>query len=449
MPDSSVPPAPGDQSSPQLSLSLQEVRANRLIYLVEDNVLQAKVLASQIGYYGYAAQTFARPADLEQALSRALPAALPAAILMDVTFPEGEAAGIDALRALKRSPAASVPAIFTSDRDDLRVRLEAMRAGAEAYFTKPVDAGALVEVLDRLLDGDAPIPYRVLIVDDSRIQAHMNSILLRNAGMETLTVTDPLEVLGPLADFNPDLILLDMYMPGCTGMELAQTLRQMRAFLSIPIVFLSAEIDRDRQLAAVSLGGDDFLTKPIRPNHLIAAVTSRVERYRQLHALMTRDSLTGVYNHTALMERLEQETARHCRQMAPLAFAMLDLDNFKTVNDTYGHPAGDRVLKSLAQMLLKRLRGSDVVGRYGGEEFSVIFPNTTGPAAVQVMQALCAGFAQIIHRAGSAEFRVTFSCGVAAAPPCSDATNLSEQADQALYASKQRGRRQVVYAHAG
>src|SRR5450759_476879 len=274
----------------------------------------------------------------------------------------------------------------------------------------------------------------------------LHNSTVKKAGMVTENVADPLQVIDHLISFNPDLLLLDMYMPDCSGMELAQIIRQKEQFISIPIVFLSAETDKEKQLAALGIGGDDFLTKPIEPDHLIAAVTIRIERYRKLRALMIHDGLTGLLNHSTTKERLIQEVERARRQNEPLAFAMLDLDQFKRVNDNYGHAAGDRVLKSLAYLLRQRLRSSDTIGRFGGEEFAVILPDTDEQSAANIMQELCAGFAKIRHHAGEKEFSVSFSCGVAAFPAFDNAGSLSETADMALYTAKTDGRNQVKAA---
>lgn len=419
--------------------SVQESRAGRLIYLVDDDTVQARVMASQIGYFGYRVHTFYTLGDMRASVS----VARPDAVLMDISFPEGKMAGTETIAEMRETSLAGVPVMFISGNDEPLCRLQAVRAGGQAFFTKPIDVGTITDALDRLFFEGTPEPYRVLIVDDSPVQARVNALYLDQAGMETAVVTDPLEVLSVMNEFNPELILMDVYMPDCSGLELARMIRQIEAFLSIPITYLSSETDRDRQLEAVGLGGDDFLVKPIKPSHLVAAVSSRVERYRGLRSLMLRDGLTGLFNHTTTKERLIQEVSRAQRQANVVSFAILDLDTFKAVNDTYGHAAGDRVLKSLAHLLVRRLRTTDVVGRYGGEEFAVILPGTTASGALSLLDELRANFGHIRHRAAGAEFSTTFSCGISSFPPCKTAETLAERADQALYAAKTQGRNQV------
>jgi diguanylate cyclase (GGDEF)-like protein/PAS domain S-box-containing protein len=424
------------------SASLEEKRSDRLIYMVEDDPIQAMELATQVGYFGYNVQVFYNLCDLEDAIRDATPTV----ILMDVSFPEGKMAGYEKITALRDKFSEFPPVIFISINDDMAYRLEAVRAGSTAYFTKPADVNRVIEVLDRLVFHETAVPYRILIIDDSRVQANYNASQLKKAGMITEIVSDPLRVIDQMISFNPDLLLLDMYMPDCTGTELAKVIRQMEQFVGIPIVFLSSEMDKGKQLAALGLGGDDFLTKPIESQHLISAVTTRVERYRKLRTLMINDGLTGLLNHSTTKERLVQEVENARRQNSILSFAMLDLDYFKSVNDTYGHITGDRVLKSLSNMLRQRLRVSDIIGRYGGEEFAVILPNTDEKAAYKIMSELVEGFARIHHRSGEKEFLVSFSCGVASFPAYENASALNKAADKALYAAKAAGRSRVIKA---
>jgi diguanylate cyclase (GGDEF)-like protein len=411
---------------------------NRLIYLVTDNAERAQDLALQVGYFGYKADIFMDTSGLGDAIQQAFPAA----IVIDSALLQG---GAEALAAIRRNPP-TPPIFFISAHDDIATRLQAVQAGGEAYFTVPVNIGGLIDKLDTLAARQEIDPYRILIVDDDVEQARYYAQTLEKAGMTTAVISEPLRVMHALVDFMPDMILMDMYMPDCSGPQLAAVIRQLEAYVSIPIVFLSMEKNFDRQLEAIQIGGDDFLTKPIQPAQLVLAVTSRVKRSRVLRSLMVRDSLTGLLKHTILKERLEVEIARAHRQSAQLTFAMIDIDRFKLVNDTYGHVTGDRVIKSLARLLQQRLRKSDVIGRYGGEEFALILPDTDGATALKVLNELCAGFAHIRQQSGEAAFYVTFSCGIAEYPRYVNADSLIDAADRTLYEAKHAGRNLVLLA---
>jgi diguanylate cyclase (GGDEF)-like protein len=424
------------------SISLLEKRADRLIYMVEGDPIQAAELAEQISYFGYYVKRFHSPAELEEAIRQAPPMAL----LMDISFPESKMGGYESLKDLGEKFADLPPVVFITINDQMPLRLEAVRAGSEAYFTKPVDVGVLVNFLDRPIFKDVFPPPRVMIIDDSLVQANHIATQLKKAGVLTEVVSKPLTVIHHIMRFTPDLLLLDMYMPECTGMELAKVIRQMEQYTSLPIVFLSAETNKNTQIAAMGMDSDDFLAKPLEQEHLISAITRRIECYRMQRMSMIQDGLTGLLNHSTTKQRLAQEI-EHARQGdLALSLAMIDLDHFKTVNDTYGHTTGDRVLKSLAYMLKQRLRGRDIIGRVGGEELAILLPNTNEETAARIMAELGEGFAKVHHYAGGKKISVTFSCGVATYPDYDSAAELSKAADEALYAAKAAGRNQVVCA---
>jgi len=418
-------------------------RAERqLVCLVSADAAFAEDLGGQVAHFGYTVQTL----PSLDALRTATGERMPSAVLIDVDGVGPALAGPEAPGVLWQARDAPVPAVFLADRDDLGARLTAVRAGASAYFSKPVDVDELIDRLDRLTTTAASDPFRVLIVDDSPELAALLASQLEAAGMVTTIVTDPMQVMQPLAEMSPDLILMDLYMPGCNGLELAAVIRQQQDYISTPIVYLSAETDVGKQMEALRLGGDDFLTKPVQINHLVASVTSRSQRSRLLRSLLVRDSLTGLLNHTATEERLAVEVTRTARQQGLLAYALIDLDNFKRVNDTFGHQTGDRVLTGFARLLQQRLRKTDVIGRVGGEEFAVIFTDTSGPAAARVLDEIRQRFRQVRHSAAGADFYLTFSGGVAVLGEAQDSISLSEAADRALYAAKQQGRDRVALA---
>jgi diguanylate cyclase (GGDEF)-like protein len=197
-------------------------------------------------------------------------------------------------------------------------------------------------------------------------------------------------------------------------------------------------------LAALNLGGDDFLTKPILPQHLVAAVKARAKRAGILGSYMTRDSLTGLLNHSNILHQLDVELVRAERHDLSLVFVMIDIDHFKAINDKYGHIVGDRVLRKLSELLLTRMRKSDYVGRYGGEEFALILPNTKLEASKKILDDLRQRFSHIRFVVDDSDFSVSFSVGAAGFPKYQSSHVLIEAADQALYKAKKEGRNKLV-----
>ena len=419
---------------------LPNAQTSSLIYVVEADTEAAQELALQLRYYGYEVEVF-NHLDKFRAAVQHRPDAI---ILMDVEFPEDEMGGILVMEQIQKQLEQPARVIFISTHDAMGYRLGAVRAGGVAYFTKPINSTELIDQLDLITASQIQEPFRVLIVDDSQTILAYHAAILEQAGMLVKTVVEPLKLLGALNDFNPDLILMDLYMPGCNGVELARVIRQIDGFLSTPIVYLSSENDFNTQAEAMSLCGDDFLVKPIGAGHLVSAVTTRATRARFLRSLMIHDGLTGLLNHTAIKEELAREVIRSSRLNSPLSLAMVDIDFFKKVNDTYGHAAGDRVLKSLARLLKQRLRETDIVGRYGGEEFAVIMNDTDAASAAKVIDEIRTVFSRLLHLSHDEEFSVNFSCGIADLAHFSDAVSLSEAADKALYQAKQRGRNKVI-----
>ncbi|MDE2387512.1 MAG: diguanylate cyclase [Betaproteobacteria bacterium] len=419
---------------------LPDAPASNLIFVVEADTEAAQELALQLRYYGYEVEVF-NHLDKFRAAIQQRPHAI---ILMDIEFPEDEMGGILIMEQIQKELVCPVRVIFISTHDDMAYRLGAVRAGGVAYFTKPINSSELIDQLDLITASQIQDPFRVLIVDDSPTILSYHAAILEQAGMQVKAVAEPMNLLRALNDFNPDLILMDLYMPGCNGVELARIIRQIDGFLSTPIVYLSSENDFNTQAEAMSLCGDDFLVKPIDAAHLVSAVTMRATRARFLRSLMIHDGLTGLLNHTAIKEELAREVIRSSRLNSPLSLAMVDIDFFKKVNDTYGHAAGDRVLKSLARLLKQRLRETDVVGRYGGEEFAVIMNDTDAASAAKVIDEIRTVFSRLLHLSHDKEFSVNFSCGIADLAHFPDAASLSEAADKALYQAKQRGRNKVV-----
>ncbi len=411
------------------------------IFVVDDDLESAQELAMQLSYYDYEVQVFDKINEFKQAIINALSPV----VLINIELNDDKAGGIKLMKAVQKDLEQPAQVIFISAYDDLTSRLGAVRVGGAAYFTKPINSTELLDKLDSLTTAQPQDYFRVLIVDDSSALLAYHTTVLEQAGMTVKTVLRPIDVMDALREFNPDLILIDVYMPECSGIELAKVIRQLGSFVSIPIIYLSSENDFNTQIEAMSLAGDDFLVKPIEPRQLVTAVESRILRDRLLRSYMERDSLTGLFNHTSITEQFDREVVRSKRLSTPLSFVMVDIDYFKKVNDTYGHSAGDRVIKSLARLLKQRLRGTDIVGRYGGEEFAVIMTDTDAPSAVKVMDEIRQVFSRLIHVDDGREFSVSFSCGIADIVHFSDPVSMGEAAEEALQLAKQKGRDQVVF----
>ncbi|HSG91453.1 MAG TPA: diguanylate cyclase [Pseudomonadales bacterium] len=419
---------------------------NAPIWIVEDDRDLADHMVQQLALHGHESRAFYSLAELDRALRAA--DVVPAAMVMDIVFPDQASGGIDIVKRFRRTHGLQVPVIFISGSDSFATRLDIIRVGGDAFFVKPLDVALLIERLDVLVGQVEPEALRVLVIDDDEAFGGFVRAALEDAGIDVRALTDPTEAIDVILDFRPDLVLLDVYMPHVNGMELAQVLRQHESCCDLPILFLSAEADPVRQAAALKVGVDGFLTKPVDHAYLVSAVANRAERARSLRRKVFRDSLTHLLVHEEIRTQLVNQLVTSRRHARPLAYAMIDIDRFKLINDSYGHASGDHVLKDMAGLLRRSFRRGDIVGRYGGEEFVVIMQDTPLEVAVRVVDRLREEFARMTHRSerDGERFVATFSAGISAYPDFDTAAQLQNQADHALYRAKDSGRNRVVVA---
>lgn len=323
--------------------------------------------------------------------------------------------------------------------------VQLQRAGADVCV--PV-GNKVSDVLSRILDlvkTREQEVHRVLVLEDSATAiAHIRRSLSLH-GIDSRAIKDPRILLEAAADYRPDAILMDMYMPFCSGVEVTRALRQIPEYRTLPVIYLSSESDIGQQVEALRLGGDQFLTKPINPIILASVVKTKIERYREMLYSGRHDSLTGLLNHSTSKGLLETMLSANS-PARKMVVAMLDIDRFKSVNDDYGHPVGDQVIRSLAWLLRGRLRNSDLIGRYGGEEFIIALPDAEMSRAVSLLERIREDFSLLPHAHARGSLRVTFSCGIAALPDYTTASALIEAADQALLEAKRSGRNRLVIA---
>jgi diguanylate cyclase (GGDEF)-like protein len=414
------------------------------IWLVDDDILLGKELTNQIESFGYNVTLFS---CLKQVVT-AIQQALPDLILIDVIFSEENKNSTQVLKLLPEFIAGNCPVIFMSAYDDFQSRVHAAQLGAEGFFLKPIDVPRLMGKMVDIFEKRYSAPPKILIVDDDESLAQHYRLILIAAGMQAQVLDQPENIISMVNTFNPELILMDLYMPDYSGPELAGVLRQFESWHSLPIVFLSSETNLDKQISAMQHGADDFLTKPISDSQLVSAVTVRIVRSRQLLAQITRDSLTGLLKHSAIKEHLDIEVKRSLRNKASMVVAMLDIDHFKAVNDTYGHAVGDVVICSVAAILRQRLRQYDVVGRYGGEEFVVVLPDCDLKSAYEILDELRIHFSKIKFRHHDAFFQCTLSGGLASTENHADmqGSELLIEADKACYLAKEQGRNLIRLA---
>jgi EAL domain-containing protein (putative c-di-GMP-specific phosphodiesterase class I)/PleD family two-component response regulator len=300
----------------------------------------------------------------------ALPADL---ILIDADFStQLEGLGESVQLARQRFGKRRLLVVAISEADDITLRLSARRGGVDALVVAPQNASDILKRLQALLDPERQESYRVLIVEDDRSQALFAEGILRNAGMESMVVLDALDVMPALEQFHPDMILMDLNMPGANGIELTALIREREDFAHTPIVFLSGESSEDLQFDAIDAGGDDFLSKPIRPRHLISAVQSRVRRHRSLAKRQNkrpdRDPATGLVYRNALID-LISDNLQSGQDKGGLLF--VEIDGLGLLRERIGLAALEQLLGDVSRALTGLL-GNQQVTRIGDGSYLVL-----------------------------------------------------------------------------
>jgi diguanylate cyclase (GGDEF)-like protein len=291
-------------------------------------------------------------------------------------------------------------------------------------------------------------PGRVLIIEDDReLASHCQSIL-EEAGIQVAVLEKIDQLFATVSEFDPELVLMDLWLPHVTGSELAALLSQTDRWAHLPIIYLSAESNPELRNQALLRGGDAFLEKPVDMDLLVRLCTARIQRLRELERTRNRDGLTGLLKHASIKEALQMQWQLAQRRPQTFSVAMLDIDHFKTINDTYGHSVGDTVIAAVGTLLRQHFRITDKLGRYGGEEFTLVLPDCDADQARRLVNRLREDFADIKFASDGEPFACTLSAGVADNRqfPKDTAEALLEKADQALYRAKRDGRNRVVDA---
>jgi diguanylate cyclase (GGDEF)-like protein len=410
------------------------------IWLLLDNPDLVTELTSQLTAFGHKVEHFI---DFDSCVKR-LQSAAPAVLFSAITLSNSKTLFNQKLLLSQLVKHNSRLMLF-SETDSFELRIKAAQQRVDAFFVSPLDVPSMIATMTELLEYSAGTPGRVFIVDDDKLLAEHYALVLKSIGVETQILENVHNIVNELMRFQPDLLLMDMYMPDYSGTELAGLIRQYRSLKRLPIVFLSSEANKLLQIRAMAHGADDFLTKPIDDTQLAQLIKIRLTRSMQIKNLIEKDSLTALVKHSAIKEMAELEFERAGRNKKPLSIVMLDIDHFKAVNDSYGHATGDVVITALATMLRKRIRKTDRAGRYGGEEFMLVLPDCDSNQACILVEKILHAFRMLHFNSGGKQFYCTFSAGVASSND-SDFTNAEQMvaaADKALYRAKHDGRDKV------
>jgi diguanylate cyclase (GGDEF)-like protein len=285
----------------------------------------------------------------------------------------------------------------------------------------------------------------VLVIEDHPDQRDLLSIVLRREGYRVITAANGIEALEKLRQEQVHIALSDIMMPKMDGFELIKTIRTDPDLKNLYLILITARIQEGDRVRGLDLGADDYITKPFSFSELLARIRvgSRVIQYQQHLEYQTQtDALTGLYNRRAFEKKMTDELERANRYDHPLSLLILDIDNFKVINDTYGHNSGDAALIKISETLRATTRQSDFPSRFGGEEFVLILPETDHESAQQAAEKILGDIRSFVFSVNNGHFSLTVSIGISSTSihHYSTANQMIEDADRALYNAKNNGK---------
>ena len=425
-----------DPQKKKEDISLQSYRGIK-IALIDDNKSTSSINAKLLAGFGFKISQFSSIEPFEKILNQQTFSL----VLIDTDNSTNSPEQIFTFTAKLKSIETDV--FILSSSSSFENRLAAVRSKVNEYLLKPVNITTLVSKIRKNFKIDLIRPYRILLLDDQALVGDFYKTLLEDEGVEVLAISEAESIMAELESFHPDVFLLDMHMPNINGLEVAKLLRQQTKYDYIPIIFLTADDDINTKLEVLQCGADDVIPKNTPPKLIVQQVDSRIQRGQEIRYLASRDSLTGVFNHGQIMDAAAHSLRLSLRQDKPTIIVMIDLDNFKNVNDKYGHLAGDKVLISLGQLLLQSVRDTDYVGRYGGEEFMVVFSDANPSVIESKINSILASFLQIDYTVAKQVFHCSFSAGLASSTNYEKLSELISSADAALYKAKNAGRSRI------
>ena len=459
------------------------MKPNEKILIVDDDPINVKLLAAKLGDLNY---TILKAYGGEEALQKTK-SENPDLVLLDIMMPGMN--GFDVTSQIKNCTETSdIPIILVTALDGSDNKTKGLEAGADDFLNKPVHSAELkarVKSLLRLKRYSDQLKARahakgmvltsfssdddlselklpsLLIVEDSPTDAKLIKSLLKSLACSIWTANSGEEALSICNNNRIDIMILDMLLPGLDGYEVVKQIKENVSTQSTQIIVVTSLQDIESKIKGFEFGVDDYLVKPVNFNEFRARVNSLIKKKAYYDRLVANfevavqsaitDRLTGAYNNGYFQHYLKNELKRAKRHAYPVSLLMLDIDDFKLVNDRHGHLAGDKLLKEIAEKLRQQIREIDFLARFGGDEYAIILPYTQREDAAAIAERTRALFENCAVAVNDhISLSISMSIGVADfAPGVDTAQDVIQKADKALYAAKFAGKNKVVSAAEG
>lgn len=422
--------------------TLQLSHRELAVFLISQRTVELSLLSNLLEGRGFSVFSFN---DLERAFAMTKTVD-PAIVVLDL----GDADQIGLNEDLKnkfRSSKDEIPAfIVISRRDDVDTRLGAARFGAEAFFATPINAHNFSSTLDVILETRGNDYCRVLLIDSNSQRISYIEKVFINENIKCRVISKVEQITDELVNFKPDLILIAHKLGSENSADAARMVRLHETYFNTPIIFLLDEESSQLRLEALRSGADDCISGTEYEQEIFSILKERIMRFRRANHMIIMDSLTGTLNRDAFFDRANEEISLAIRRNETICLGMIDVDRFKQINDKNGHVVGDYVLRHISDYLNNRLRRSDVVGRYAGDEFLVFLPDTDLDSAYLVLDMIRKNLIAQSISVNNIEVRVSISLGLVATRPTEpmNVETLIVEADKKLYEAKIAGRNTLI-----
>lgn len=422
--------------------TLQLSHRELAVFLISQRTVELSLLSNLLEGRGFSVFSFS---DLERAFAMTKTVD-PAIVVLDL----GDADQIsldDNLKKEFRSTKNEDPAfIVISRRDDVNTRLAATRFGAEAFFATPINAHNFSSTLDVILETRGNDYCRVLLMDNNAQRISYIEKVFVSESIKCRVINKVEQITDELVNFKPDLVLIAHEHMAESSVDAARMVRLHETYFNTPIIFLLDEESVQLRLEALRCGADDCISGNEYEQEIFSILRERIMRFRRANHMIIMDSLTGTLNRDAFFDRASEEISLAIRRNETICLGMIDVDHFKQINDKNGHVVGDYVLRHISDYLNNRLRRSDVVGRYAGDEFLVFLPDTDLDSAYLVLDMIRKNLIAQSISMNNVDVRVSISLGLVATRPTEplNVESLIVEADKKLYEAKMAGRNTLI-----